>query len=188
MNWSAQNEYSIKRVVLNMDSLDMSEGTFPCTTHVDSEDECENLEALPAFLNAVMKETGTESVDIIDKDSDLLKEKPYERKKKLKEEEKIRDSKYNGIYIKKYQKTDDGVYGQKKDSRPYDTVHACKFCYKLFTHIQDHLEKHNDNKEVQSIIKLQRDMKKVDNKGPLKKEIKRLQDCLRFEGGIYIAN
>ena len=25
-------------------------------------------------------------------------------------------------------------------------------------------------------------MKKVDNKGPLKKEIKRLQDCLRFEG------
>ena len=35
MNWSAQNEYSIKRVVLNMDSLDMSEGTFSRMTHVE---------------------------------------------------------------------------------------------------------------------------------------------------------
>ena len=34
MNWSAQNEYSVKRVVLNMDSLDMSEGTFSRMTHV----------------------------------------------------------------------------------------------------------------------------------------------------------
>ena len=103
--------------------------------------------------------------------------------RRVKEDEMIRDGKYKNIYIKRYVKSNDGKLGLKKDNRPYDTVHACNFCQKLFTHIQDHIEKrHHDMVEVKEILKLRKQMADAEVKGPLKKEIKKLQNCIRFSG------
>jgi hypothetical protein len=37
--------------------------------------------------------------------------------------------------------SDEGRKSTKRESRPYYTVHCCKFCSILRTHIHDHLEK-----------------------------------------------
>ena len=49
----------------------------------------------------------------------------------------------------------------KKDNRLYDTVHVCKFCSGLFTHIQDHLE--NKHEKEPQILKLFESKEKVKN-------------------------
>ena len=146
----------------------------------DNETE-ENSNGLPQFLQYLSKEIEEAPRASDTQDAESGTEKPYQRK--IKEEQVVRDTNYKNIYIKKYVKSTDGKAGVKKGDRPYDTVHACCFCKKLFTHIQDHIErKHFDMPEVKEIINLKKRMANTNEKDRLRKEIKRCQDCLRYSG------
>ena len=97
--------------------------------------------------------------------------------RKLKEGDIVRDKNKTGIFIKKYVK--DG-------NRPYDTVHACKYCNRLCTHIQDHLNhKHSNESEVKEVIDLKINIdreKDQEQKQSMKQTMRILQDRLRYAG------
>ena len=89
-------------------------------------------------------------------------------------------------FLKNPSPSDEGRKTTKRDSRPNDTVHCCKFCSILRTHIQDHLEKkHKDESGVLRIIEMKRKLKdetKHSIKTQLKTQIKTCQSLLRYEG------
>lgn len=152
-------------------------------TDDDAEDDDvrEESNGLPNFLQFLSEEIKDTPRVSERNQAESGTQKPYQRK--VKEDQIVRDNKYNKIYIKKFVKSKDGKSGLKTDDRPYDTVHACYFCKKLFTHIQDHIEKkHAEMPQVQEIAKLKKKMAITVDKARLKKEIKRCQDCLRFSG------
>jgi hypothetical protein len=140
----------------------------------ENSDDASDGTELPTFINFINQEIETNN------QTDQLSDPNKPCQRKVKESEIVRDGKYNGIYIKKYIKSNEGKAGAKKDDRPYDTVHACLFCQGLYSHIQDHIErKHKDKEEVKDMMKLKKEMASTEDKGPFKKEIKRLQDCIR---------
>ncbi len=58
------------------------------------------------------------------------------------EDDKIVDEDEPGIYIKKFQaKLFSSTGGTKHSLRPYDKVHACKYCGFLASNLQDHLDR-----------------------------------------------
>ena len=107
-------------------------------------------------------------------------------RKPLNEDEMICDSSNNKVYIKAYKKSMlKNVGKRKKSNRPYDCVHSCLFCDKLYTNIQSHLEhKHRDKaqiKELNEMRTLAVECDETDKKEVLVK-IKKNQSLLRFEG------
>ena len=148
----------------------------------DSDDTSAEKIELPKFIKFIDQEMKTKQ----NGDQGQLPEQEFTRKpvqRKVKESEIVRDIKYKGIYIKKYVKSNEGKSGVKKDDRPYDTVHACLFCGNLYSHIQDHIEKkHHDKEEVKQIMKLRKEMANWPDKTTFKKEIKTIQNCMRYSG------
>ena len=123
----------------------------------------------------------TNSTDKVDKVG-LVSKSEIPCQRSVPEKDKLRDEKYPGIYIKRYNSSNEGKKGIKKDDRPYDTVHACKFCSGLFTHIQDHVEnKHKKEPQVLKIAELKEKVKNLHDHNQ-QKLIKQYQCLLRYEG------
>lgn len=87
----------------------------------------------------------------------------------LAEHEILRDKNNKDIFVRKVLKSDNT---RKKSNRVQNQKHACLFCQKLKSHIQDHMiRKHKDTEQVKDIITCTNVKKK-----------EKLKDLLRAEG------
>ncbi|ESO84729.1 hypothetical protein LOTGIDRAFT_168393 [Lottia gigantea] len=93
------------------------------------------------------------------------------------EEERLYDVDHHEVFIKVLYKNINSSLG-----RPYDRRHACKFCKKLKTNIQTHLEHaHKAEAEIIKIAELKRDVAMSPNPEHTK-NLHKLQTELRNEG------
>ncbi|ESO83239.1 hypothetical protein LOTGIDRAFT_176259, partial [Lottia gigantea] len=86
------------------------------------------------------------------------------------------------IFIKKYHKKANDEF---KLERTYDRRHSCKFCGKLMTNIQSHLEHaHKNSEEIKQIFDIKRILETVseEENSPLLFKLNQLQTLLRNQG------
>ncbi|XP_033757856.1 uncharacterized protein LOC117340214 [Pecten maximus] len=124
-------------------------------------------------------ESNKEGCIIIEFESDATKVPLLESQ--LKEEEKLYDTLYPEMYIKKFTKNIDSKHG-----RPYDRRHACYICGKLKTNIQTHLEhSHRTAEEVKKCMEIKTEIEKISDatdKKAKKAELHNLQTFIRNKG------
>ena len=69
------------------------------------------------------------------------------------ENEIIRDVKYPNVYIRKVLKAEKRKNGKsKKQSRVYNSYHACVYCHKLVQHIPSHMKRHRNEQKVREVV------------------------------------
>ncbi|MES9884350.1 MAG: hypothetical protein ABW185_26180, partial [Sedimenticola sp.] len=160
IEWTAENIHKV--VKETEDTLDHGES------------DCNNEEVQEAGNRTIEREN-----TIADVTDDALEDLPCTRG--LKDSDCVFDDKYENVFIKGFRKEN----AKSKHNRVYDCVHACVFCFKLFTNIQCHLEHKHSNQAQMKVIrekKLAIEVSVEEMKKTLNGDLKAKLNLLRNKG------